>query len=496
MHSLCMIPRGLYPSLRDTSMRVHPLLRLLPIAFVLILTLPIKLTAQTVAPAAPVVDSGTLAQRAQSLLGLVAFVFLAFVIGRLRGARTIPWRVIGWGIVLQFAFASLVLFVPRLLEGVQYGVQALLDYTREGATMVFGNLVDVTVPVNDSPFPNPAVPIRGYAQTGAVFAFFVLPTIIFFSALTAILYHSGIMQYVVQGLAWVMAKTTGTSGAETLSTAANIFVGQTEAPLMVRPFVATCTNSELMVIMVGGFANIASGVLGLYTAWLSPFIANAGGHLAAACFISAPATLIVGKLLMPETTTPVTSGGVRFKVEKIDANLIDAAARGTTEGLTLALNVAAMLIAFTALVALINGIIAWSSRKLGLAALTGEPLTLQNLLSYPMAPLAWLTGVPWSDARDVGSLLGIKTVLNELIAYSQMKDRFAVDPMFIAPRSALIATYALCGFANFASIGIQVGGISTLAPGRRADLSRIALLAMIGGAIASFMGACVVGVLL
>ncbi len=455
--------------------------------------LPTDLAAQTTAPVAPAVEPGTLAQRVQSLLGLGAFTFLAFLIGRFRGARTIPWRVVGWGLVLQFAFASLVLFVPHVLEAVQHAVQALLDYTREGAQMVFGNLVGMTVPVNDSPFPNPAAATRGYAQTGAVFAFFVLPTIIFFSALTAILYHVGVMQWIVQGLAWVMAKTTGTSGAETLSTAANIFVGQTEAPLMVRPFIATATHSELMVIMVGGFANIASGVLGLYTAWLSPFIANIGGHLAAACFISAPATLIVGKLLMPETTTPSTAAGVSFKVEKIDANLVDAAARGTTEGLTLALNVAAMLIAFTALVALVNGIIAYAARTVGFA---GEPLTLQSLLSYPMAPLAWLCGVSWADARDVGSLLGVKTVLNELIAYSEMKDRFAANPTFISPRSALIAAYALCGFANFASIGIQVGGISTLAPQRRADLSRIALLAMVGGSIASFMGACVVGVLL
>jgi CNT family concentrative nucleoside transporter len=199
---------------------------------------------------------------------------------------------------------------------------------------------------------------------------------------------------------------------------------------------------------------------------------------------------------MPETTKPLTAAGVQFKVEKIDANVVDAAARGTTEGLTLALNVAAMLIAFTALVALINGIIAWSSRKVGMAALSGEPLTLQNLLSYPMAPLAWLCGVSWDDARAVGSLLGIKTVLTELIAYSEMKDRFAANATFISPRSALIATYALCGFANFASIGIQVGGISTLAPERRKDLSRIGFVAMVGGSIASFMGACVVGVLL
>src|SRR5688500_14305580 len=468
--------------------------RFVPFLVVILLALPATVLAQTTQPAAPIVPSGTLAQRAQSFLGLVTFMLIAFAIGRARGARTIPWRVILWGIALQFAFASLVLFVPRLLETVQYAVQALLDYTREGARMVFGDLANppnVGVGVT-----NPSGTIVGYAHNVGYFAFFVLPTIIFFSALTAILYHVGVMQWIVQGLAWVMARTTGTSGAETLSTAANIFVGQTEAPLMIRPFVATCTKSELMVIMVGGFANIASGVLGLYTFWLEPYIANVGGHLAAACFISAPATLIVGKLLMPETQVPVTGAGVQFKVDKLDANLVDAAARGTTEGLTLALNVAAMLIAFTALVALVNGVIAWTSRQTGLAALTGEPITLQNLLSYPMAPLAWLCGISWSDAREVGSLLGIKTVLNELIAYSVMKDQFAADGSFISPRSALIATYALCGFANFASIGIQVGGISTLAPERRADLSRIALLAMIGGSIASFMGACVVGVLL
>src|SRR5687768_7235470 len=223
----------------------------------ILLLLTATARAQTTAPAPAPIPSGTIPERLQSLLGLVTFVFLAFLIGRLRGARKIPWRVVVWGVVLQFAFAAIVLFVPNLLYAVQAGVQALLDFTKEGAQLVFGNLANVVVPVNDSPFPDPT-PTRGYAQTGAVFAFFVLPTIIFFAALTAILYHSGIMQYVVQGLAWIMAKTTGTSGAETLSTAANIFVGQTEAPLMIRPFVPTATNSELMVIMAGGFANIAS----------------------------------------------------------------------------------------------------------------------------------------------------------------------------------------------------------------------------------------------
>jgi CNT family concentrative nucleoside transporter len=429
--------------------------------------------------------------RLQSLAGLFVFVFIAAVIGRLRGAKTVPWRVVLWGLLLQFIFGAVVLFIPRLLEAVQYAVQALLDFTREGASMVFGDLAQP----NGAVVSSPTGQTIGYAKSVGYFAFFVLPTIIFFSALTAVAYHSGIMQYIVQGLAWVMSRTTGTSGAETLSTAANIFVGQTEAPLMIRPFIGACTRSELMVIMVGGFANIASGVLGLYTAWLSPFIANAGGHLAAACFISAPATLVVGKLLMPETQVPQTAGGVQFKVERIDANLVDAATRGTSEGLTLALNVAAMLISFTAMVALVNAILTWAAARLHITQ-AGEPVSLQTILGWLMAPLAWLCGIPWHDARPVGSLLGIKTVLNELIAYLEMKNRFAADPNFISPRSALIALYALCGFANFASVGIQVGGISTLAPERRHDLSRIGLLAMVGGAIASFMGACVVGVLM
>ena len=230
----------------------------------------------------PISYNASVGERLQSLIGLAVFTMLAFVIGRVRGAKTIPWRVIAWGTALQFVFALIVLFTPRLLIVVQDAVQALLDYTRAGAAMVFGDLAEgagAVVRTSDGS-------VVGYASNVGYFAFFVLPTIIFFSALTAVAYHSGIMQYVVQGLAWVMAKTTGTSGAETLSTAANIFVGQTEAPLMIRPFVPGATNSELMVIMVGGFSNIASGVLGLYTAWLSPYIANVGGHLAAACFIT------------------------------------------------------------------------------------------------------------------------------------------------------------------------------------------------------------------
>jgi len=245
-----------------------------------------------------------------------------------------------------------------------------------------------------------------------------------------------------------------------------------------------------MAIMVGGFANIASGVLVVYTDFLKDYIRDVGGHLAAACFISAPATLVVAKLMMPETDTPVTAGGVEFKVERIDANLIDAATRGTTEGLALALNVGAMLITFTALVAMIDALFGWGFGKLGIPG-----VTLETILGRVMAPLAWLSGVQWHEARAAGSLLGVKTVLNEFIAYLQMSQQFAANPNFLSPRSALITVYALCGFANFASVGIQIGGISTLAPNRRHDLSRIGLLAMVGGAIASFMGACVVGVL-
>jgi CNT family concentrative nucleoside transporter len=455
----------------------------------------LQLLAAQPLPPAP----GTLAQRLQCLLGLFVFLTFAFLLGRFRARRDavqspIPWRALGWGIALQFIFAILVIKIPNVLIAINDAIQALLDCTRGGARMVFGNLVDNVVPVQTSPDPaSPAAPNQ-YVHTGSLFAFFVLPTIIFFSALTAILYHVGIMQWVVQGLAWIMSKSMKTSGAETLSAAANIFVGQTEAPLMVKPFLAAATNSEMMCIMVAGFANIASGVLGLYTIWLAPFIANAGGHLAAACFVSAPASLLISKLLVPETQTPTTAGGVEFRIDRIDANLLDAATRGTTEGLTLALNVAAMLISFTALIFLLNGVIGWAAPKLGLPA--AQPWTLQRLLGYPLAPVAWLTGISPAESQKVGSLLGIKTVLNELFAYQQMNEAFLKNPHYLAPRDAVLATYALCGFANFASVGIQIGGISTLAPQRRHDLSRLGLLAMLGGALASHTTACVVGMVI
>jgi hypothetical protein len=291
--------------------------RILTIAALILLLSAATIHAQTTAPATTAATfSSTPAERLQSLLGLFAFMLLAFLIGRARGARTIPWRVIGWGIVLQFAFGAVVLFSPDVLEGIQYGIQRLLDFTLAGVRMIFGSLADRTVPVT-APDGAPL----GVARIGTIFAVVVLPTIIFVSTLTAILYHTGVMTAVVHALAWVMQKTMGTSGAETLSTAANIFVGQTEAPLLVKPFLAVATRSELMAILVGGFANIASGVIVVYTEFLKDYIPNVGGHLAAACFISAPATLVVAKLMSPETETPVTAGGARFEVEQRDLRL-------------------------------------------------------------------------------------------------------------------------------------------------------------------------------
>jgi len=248
-------------------------------------------------------------------------------------------------------------------------------------------------------------------------------------------------------------------------------------------------------MMVIGFANIASGVLGLYSIWLAPYVPDAAGHLAAACFIAAPGSLLVSKLLRPGPAQAVPSGGVDFKVDRIDATLVDAAARGTHDGLKLAVNVAAMLISFTAIVAMVDALLGWATLKCGIGT-PASPISLELLLGYVFRPLAWLSGVSWHESQAVGSLLGIKTVLNELIAYSQMKDLLAADPNLLSPRARLLATYALCGFANFASVGIQVGGISTIAPNRRVDLSRLGMLAMAGGALASLMAASVIGVLL
>jgi CNT family concentrative nucleoside transporter len=318
----------------------------------------------------------------------------------------------------------------------------------------------------------------------------VLPTIIFFSSLMAVLYHVGIMQKAVKGVAWVMQRTMGTSGAETLTAAGNIFVGQTEAPLLVRPFIERMTISELTAVMTAGFATVAGGVMAAYVGMLVGTFPDIAGHLMAASVMSAPAALVIAKLMVPETEEPETAGKLEISVARPDVNVIDAAARGASEGLYLALNIGAMLIAFIAFIYMFNGLLGWAGGLVGI-----EGITLEMILGWLLAPLAWIMGVPWADAPFVGSLMGVKTVLNEFFAYIQLGSTLA-GPHELSPRSVVIATYALAGFANFSSIAMQIGGIGSLAPARRHDLARVGLRAMIGGSLAAFMTATVAGMIL
>jgi CNT family concentrative nucleoside transporter len=312
----------------------------------------------------------------------------------------------------------------------------------------------------------------------------------------------GVMQKVVKGVAWVMMRTMRTSGAETLSSAGNIFLGQTEAPLLIKPFVKTMTNSELFAVMTGGFATVAGGVMAAYVGMLLHLFPDIAGHLMAASVMSAPAGLVFAKMMYPETEEPVTRGSLKVEIENPDTNVIDAAARGAGEGLHLALNVGAMLLAFIALIAVINSILGWASNAINLTDMlqargalgTGESLSLQAVLGWLFAPLAWLMGVPWKDAPEIGTLLGIKTAVNEFVGYLQLSTAITEDNL--SPRSVIIATYALCGFANFSSIAIQIGGISGLAPNRRSDLAKIGFRAMIAGTLASFMTANIAGALI
>ena len=438
--------------------------------------------------------SGTLAQKGQSLLGLLVLTLICFAVGQIRDRANKPLlKTVVWGLALQFIFAVTVLSIPFFFEAINGGVNALLGFAEEGGKFLFGNLVKNNVPVGTplgDPLMGPVLEPASFANVGAFFAFNVLPTIIFFSALSTLMYYLGILQPIVKGLAWVMQRTMGTSGSETLSGVANIFLGQTEAPLFVRPFIATATKSELNAIMCGGFSNIASGVLAAYVALLAGFEPQIAGHLLSASIISAPAALVVAKLLVPESETSPTMGNVKLHIENEDANAIDAAARGAIDGLQLALNVGAMLLVFIALVAMFNAGLGW------VGGLVGVPgLSLQLVLGYILAPVAWLLGVPWENCTKVGSLLGVKTVLNEFVAYLDLANGMAA-PGYLDPRSFLIAVYALCGFANLSSIAIQIGGIGGMAPERRGDLSRLGVLAMFGGTVASLMTACVIGVLL
>ncbi len=431
--------------------------------------------------------------RLTGIFGLLAMIGIAWLISTDR--RKVNWRLVGMGIVLQAVFAFLVLKTGvgrALFTGANQVFVRLLGFTRDGATFIFGNLVDPNVPAGiptgASPENAPIDAIEMWANTGASFAFFVLPTIIFFSSLMSVLYYLGIMQWVVRWIAWVMHRTMGTSGAETLSVAGNIFVGQTESPLLIRPFVGGMTYSELNTVMVGGFATIAGGVMAAYVGMLSPYFPDIAGHLLTASVMNAPAALLISKILVPELGEPSTKGSVKLEVERQEANVIEAAAGGAAQGLQLALNVGAMLLAFIALIHMINFGVA------GLGGMVGiEELSLERIFGWVLGPLAWLMGVPWSDASVVGSLIGVKTVVNEFVAYLQLAG--TLEGGTLSPRAAIISTYALLGFANFSSIAIQIGGIGGIAPSRRSDLSRLGVRAMIGGNLAAFMSASLAGML-
>jgi len=430
--------------------------------------------------------------RLVGILGVVTMIALAVMLSYDR--KRIDWRLVGTGLALQALFGVIVLKTGpgrAFFDWMGGLITGLLGFQEEGARFVFGNLVQSNVPVGLPGAGGALDTSAGYvASAGAFFAFNVLPTIIFFSALMSVMYYLNIMQLIVKGIAWVMQKTLRTSGAETLSASGNIFLGQTEAPLLIKPFVHSFTPSELNTVMVGGFATVAGGVLAAYVGILSGYFPGIASHLLAASVMNAPAGLYLSKIIRPETGEPVTRGSLRMDVEKTDSNVIEAAASGAAQGVQLAINVAAMLMAFVALVALINFLLGWSGGLVGI-----DGLSLQGILGFLLRPLAWVMGTPWQDTAYVGSLIGIKTTLNEFVAYAQFGSDMA-GGIVLAPRSAVILTYALLGFANFSSIAIQIGGIGGLAPERRGEIARFGLRAMIAGNLAAFTSASIAGMLI
>ena len=430
---------------------------------------------------------------ARGLIGLVIVTALAYAFSNNRSR--INWRLVGIGMILQFLFAVLVIRTTigrDVFSQISRFFVFVFGFAAEGAQFVFGNLAKA--PGSDG-------------SMGFFFAFQVLPTIIFFASMMSILYYLGIMQAIVQGIAWVMAKLMRTSGAESLCVATNIFIGQTEAPLVIRPYIAGLTQSELLTIMIGGMAHISGGVLISYYQLLGAAMAKSqgvalassqvyfAGHLLAACIIAAPATMVVAKMLYPETDEPQTMGTVKVKIPRAQSNVIEAAASGAGTGLTLAMNVAGMLLAFIALIYLINAGLGYLGDLSGLNAVCQahfqKPLSLELLFGLLFQFIAFAIGVPWSDSMNVGSLMGIKLVLNEFVAYIRMSDMIAAGQL--SPKAIVIATYALCGFANFSSIAIQIGGISPLAENRRSDIAKFGLRAVLGGTIATWMTASIAG---
>ena len=412
--------------------------------------------------------------RFTGLLGLIAFLSLAYALSNNR--RAIRWRTVLWGLGLQIAFAFLVIrwtYGQHLLQVTSSAVTSLLGHAADGSTMVFGPLGD----------PHSVL---------GVFAFSVLPTIIFVSAFFAALYHIGVMQHIIRVVAWIMQRTMGTSGAESTNVAASIFMGQTEAPLTIRPFLAGATNSELMTIMTSGMAHVSGGIMAAYI-----FMGINAKDLLSAVIMTAPGTILVAKMLVPETGTPATAGTVQMppSEEHREENFIGAIARGTIDGGQLAFNVAIMLISFLALVGLVNATMnglsnfAWAHGHVPL------PHSLNAVLGFFGAPVAWLIGIPWREASAIGNLLGTRAVLNEFVAYKQL-GLMKVGVGALSPRTFSIATFALCGFANIGSVGMQIGGIGALVPSRRNDLARLGLRAMLAGTMANLMSAAIVSMLI
>lgn len=411
------------------------------------------------------------------IFGLAVLISIALLFSMQRGE--VNWKLVASGIGLQLTFAILVILVPGgkeffdFLSGIFVKV---IGFALVGSTFIFGDLARID-------------------SFGFVFAFQVLPTIIFFAALMGVLYHLGIMQKVVQGMAWVMQKIMNVSGSESLAVAANVFVGQTEAPLVVRPYIARMTESELLTMMTGGMATIAGAVLAAYVAMLGGadeaqqlFYAR---HLLAASVMAAPATIVIAKILRPEVEESLTMGNVALHVEKTAGNPIEAAANGAADGVKLALNVGGMLLAFLGLLAMIDWPLEWIGQITGIEAAIGQPVNLISILGYILSPLAWVIGVPWEEAMIVGGLIGEKAIATEFVAYTHLNE----IKHTLSPQAILISTYALCGFANFASIAIQIGGIGGLAPNRRADIARLGLRALLGGTLATMMTATIAGVL-
>jgi concentrative nucleoside transporter, CNT family len=404
--------------------------------------------------------------RFTGLLGLVVILAVAFLLSSHR--RSIRPRVLAWGLGLQFFFAVLVLRTKfgLIFQEIGKGVNAMLGYAEVGSKFLFGPLG-----IKEGPY-------------GVIFAFQVLPIVIFIASFFSILYYLGIMQFIVRWMALGMLKTMGASGAESLNVAASIFMGQTEAPLTIKPFIAGMTQSELFTIMASGMAHVSGAVMAAYVKIAGVEIQ----HLLTAVIMTAPATIMLSKIVMPEVHKPATAGRVEIKVEKTAVNVIDAAAQGAGDGLHLALNIGAMLIAFLALIAMVNGILGWAHT---LPAMGWLPDSLQKIFGVLFAPIAWLMGVSWKDSAAIGNLLGTRLVLNEFVAFLDL----APLKGQLDPRSFTIATYALCGFANFSSIAIQIGGIGALAPNRKSDLARLGMKAVAVGSMANYMSACIAGML-